>query len=150
MGLDLLDLGFRIERAFHVRLDWGEVIPDGGEPTAGDLFAHVLDRLGPNDNPGRVADVFFRRLRAGTALRSGLLHFLTLPLAVRFPPDCETVGGLAGVLLREHYGLLRTRERVWHREEVWHILQGVLADALNVEPERVTPTARIVSDLGAD
>src|SRR5262249_60586372 len=57
MDLDLMDLGFRVERTFRVRIDWCELLPEAGELTAGDLFAHVLDRLGPNDNPVRVGDV---------------------------------------------------------------------------------------------
>jgi acyl carrier protein len=241
MGLDVVQLGYSVEKTFRVRIDWGEVSGDGREPTAGDLFAHVLERVG-RDDEHRLGDAVLRRLRAtltelfhehagvvgpdtpleavvplpgrrqnwrllsqtldlplpplrrppwmerfvafpwallalllpfipfllgimvqnptarwllvalvaGAALRSGLLHFLTLPFAVRFPPDCDTVGELVEVLLRENYGLLAERERVWHRDEAWRILREVVATTLNVEPDQVTPAARLVSDLGAN
>lgn len=242
MEHDVIDLGFGVERTFRVRINWDELIHDGQEPTAGDVFAYLLDRLGPNDCRRCIGEIVQHRLQgaltelfltpasevvpeapleslipvqyrrqywrqlataldlplpplrrpawmerfiafpwalvalllpfapflvgvlaqnptvrwlligfvAGAALRSGLLHFLTLPFAIRFPPGCDTVEGLVDFLLREHYGLLVQRERMWNTAEVWRILQAILADSVGVEPERVTPTTRLVSDLGTN
>jgi acyl carrier protein len=74
---------------------------------------------------------------------------LTIPLARCWPRGLETVGDLADFIIRQHYGRVVKREEGFSREEVWCILQGIVADVLHVDRERVTPGARLVEDLGA-
>jgi acyl carrier protein len=99
-----------------------------------------------------AADPFWLALSllAGTGLKYGVAHLLTVPLAVCFPPSCATVKGLVKQLLKSNYGRLAARENACHHGEVWAVLEDILVEALGVDRERVTPDARLVEDLGAD
>lgn len=88
-------------------------------------------------------------LIAGTGLKSGLAHLLTVPCAVHFPESCATVRGLIKTLMHTDYGRIVEQEQAWHERDVWNTLQGILAEALGVSPEEVTPEAHLVRDLGA-
>jgi hypothetical protein len=73
----------------------------------------------------------------------------TTPLAVHRPASCTTVKGFIKALLRRDYGLLSEQEQMAHHREVWEALRAQIVEALNVEPERVTPSAHFVYDLGS-
>ena len=47
-----------------------------------------------------------------------------------------------------HYGCVVKREHGFSRDEVWSILQEIVAGVLGIDRERVTPEARFVEDLG--
>jgi acyl carrier protein len=74
---------------------------------------------------------------------------LTWPLAVFWPKDVRTVGGLSHYLLQKRYGEVVKKEQRFNREEVWCILQSIIAATLGVNRCDVTPEARFFEDLGA-
>jgi acyl carrier protein len=76
-------------------------------------------------------------------------RWLTLPLARIFPRNLDTVGNLTELIVRQHYGRVVKQEQRFSRDEVWSILQEIVAGVLRVDPQRVTPEARFVEDLGA-
>ena len=51
-------------------------------------------------------------------------------------------------ILQMHYGRVVRREHGFSRDEVWCILQEIVAGVLGIDRERVTPEARFVEDLG--
>ena len=62
----------------------------------------------------------------------------------------ETVGELAERLTALNYGKLSKREDKWRPEDVWRILTEILSDTLGVQPQEISPQARLVKDLGMD
>jgi acyl carrier protein len=75
-------------------------------------------------------------------------RWLTSPLAACWPRGLGTVGDLSRAILQMHYGRVVKREHPFSREDVWCILQEIVAGVLGVDPQRVTPEARFVEDLG--
>jgi acyl carrier protein len=94
---------------------------------------------------GRPAWFLAAALSVGVAV---LILPATAPFADRLPAGCATVKGFVRTLLREHYGLLAERERMWHHREVWDNFQAIIAEVLGVPREAVTPEAHFVHDLG--
>ena len=76
-------------------------------------------------------------------------RWLTSPLATSWPRGIRTVGDLSQTILQMHYGIVVRREYGFSRDEVWCILQEIVAGVLGIDRERVTPEARFVEDLGA-
>ena len=75
--------------------------------------------------------------------------WLTKPAAVVWPTNLRTVGDLTRTLATTKFGAVTKHEREWNREEVWSILQGIVARDLGVDVREVTREARLVEDLGA-
>ena len=78
-----------------------------------------------------------------------LLRWLARPLAVCWPSGMDTLGDLARWVAREHYGELIACEKRFNSEEVWCILQKIVADVVGIDPNKVTKQSRFVEDLGA-
>jgi acyl carrier protein len=76
-------------------------------------------------------------------------NWLTRPLARFWPRGLHSIGNLADFIIWRHYGLVVTREHGFSRDEVWCILQDIVAGVLHVDRERVTRDARFAEDLGA-
>jgi acyl carrier protein len=76
-------------------------------------------------------------------------NWLTRPLARFWPRGLQTVGNLADFVIQQHYGRVVKKEQGFSRDEVWCILQDIVAGVLRIDRERVTPEARFVEDLGA-
>jgi hypothetical protein len=87
-------------------------------------------------------------LALGTVLKYLAAYSLTFPYAVCFPEPCRTVKDLLKQFVRENFALLAEREATWHAQDVWLTLRDILVEALNVRPERVTPEAHLIYDLG--
>jgi len=76
-------------------------------------------------------------------------RWLTSPLAASWPKGLCTVGDLSQAILQMHYGRVVRREHGFSRDEVWCILQEIVAGVLGIDRERITPEARFAEDLGA-
>jgi hypothetical protein len=76
-----------------------------------------------------------------------LLFLMSLPFAVAFPRGVVTVGDLAIASLPPGYEDALKREMT--DQEVWEELRQIVADALGLKLEEITPSARFVEDLGA-
>jgi hypothetical protein len=76
-------------------------------------------------------------------------RWLTSPLAASWPKGLFTVGDLSQAILQMHYGRVVRREHGFSRDEVWCILQEIVAGVLGIDRERITPEARFAEDLGA-
>lgn len=76
-----------------------------------------------------------------------LIFFITRPFAVTFPHGVITVGDLATVTFPPGYEAALKREMT--EQEVWEKLQKIVAQALGLTVEDITPSARFVEDLGA-
>jgi acyl carrier protein len=74
---------------------------------------------------------------------------LTSPFAAFWPKALRTVGDLCQAVLESHYGKVVRREQGFNRDEVWCILQAIVAGVFCIDRKRVTPEARFVEDLGA-
>ena len=64
-------------------------------------------------------------------------------------PRGSTIGDLPRPFSIWHYGKVVQREHGFSRDEVWCILQEIVAGVLGIDRERVTPEARFVEDLGS-
>jgi acyl carrier protein len=80
------------------------------------------------------------------ALLAGLR--LTRALASEVPPDCATIRGLVQRILRMDFRRVQEQVGSVNEREVWWVLRGIIVEMLGVAPERVTPQARLVEDLG--
>jgi acyl carrier protein len=90
---------------------------------------------------------------AGVATVAAIVAIVvTQPLAVVVPAGAATFRDLTSNLMARHATplreQLRPQEPRWTPQEVFFVLKGILAEQLGVEPERVTPEARIIEDLG--
>ena len=85
----------------------------------------------------------------GTTIVAMLLltFFITRPLATAFPRGVVTVGDLTHAALPSGYEAA-IKQQI-SDEEVWEKLREIVAQALGVTVEDVTPSARFVEDLGA-
>ena len=61
-------------------------------------------------------------------------------------PNLVTVGAIHAYILQT----LQLRGERPDEAELWERLKALVIDQLGVRPEEVTPSARIVQDLGAD
>jgi acyl carrier protein len=98
MGLDLMDVVFRLERTFSIKIkrdDLAEVVSDG---TVASLYRLILRRLGPNERPRCLGPPVFYHFRRAAADLFGT------------PSDVITPSSrLADVIPT------RDRRRDWHR-----------------------------------
>jgi acyl carrier protein len=79
-----------------------------------------------------------------------LLGFwVTAPLAVVFPIDSPTLGGLVRKLASENQASLVGLPPM-SLNEVWDKLQAIIVEQLGVDSSEVRPEASFVNDLGAD
>jgi acyl carrier protein len=78
----------------------------------------------------------------------------TKPFAVLVPVEATTFRDLTSNLIARHATSFRERLRPqeprWTSQEAYFVLKGILVEQLGVEPQRVTPEARLIEDLGAD
>jgi hypothetical protein len=75
--------------------------------------------------------------------------WLTTPLAVVWDRKFQTVGELARAVTAITYGDPPRTHNQWSDEQIWSKLRQIIVDVLSVDPEKVTPEARFVEDLGA-
>jgi acyl carrier protein len=114
------------------------------------IFQAAMTLWGAAVGFGQGAPIFaLYVLIFGGGLFALMAYQLTRPFAVRVAPNCRTVGDLTLTLARSEYGRTEPRHRRWDREVVWDTLTSILVGQLGVKPEDVTPSARIVDDLGA-
>jgi acyl carrier protein len=114
----------------------------------GGLAAMVV--LLPPDPPGWLGaplGVLFSAVAIYLSWR--LNNWLTRPLARFWPRGLHSVGDLADFVMQQHYGKVVKKEQGFSRDEVWCILQDIVAGVLRVDRQRVTPEARFAEDLGA-
>lgn len=76
-----------------------------------------------------------------------VLWLVTIPLALHFPPRCETVGDLARTVAIANASELRIMPG-WSDMEVWRTVQRIIAEQLGVPLEQVTPEKEFIRDLG--
>lgn len=80
----------------------------------------------------------------------GLLLKFSSPLAVAFPNGNVTVGDLVRDVLALNHAHLADDVGGWNERSVWESLCRVIVIQTGVAPEKITPGARIVDDLGID
>jgi acyl carrier protein len=78
-----------------------------------------------------------------------LFFMMTLPLVVCCPENVRTVGDLAKYVLKSRYGNICKQEERFSKEEVWTLVQLIVADELGIKRSDVKPESRFVEDLGA-
>lgn len=78
------------------------------------------------------------------------LYFVTEPLAVVFPRECATVGGLTEAILRKNYGAISDECQRSNAEDVWRTLRDLIAEQLGIRPDDVRKEASFVKDVGVD
>ena len=78
------------------------------------------------------------------------LYQATKPLAVAFPRECATVGGLTESILRKNYGAISDECQLANAEGVWQTLRALIAEQLGVRLDDVTKESNFVKDLGVD
>jgi acyl carrier protein len=112
-------------------------------------LAAIVVLLPPNP-PGWLGaplGVLFSLIAIYLSWRLG--SWLTRPLARFWPRGLQTIGNLADFVIQQHYGKVVRKEQGFSRDEVWCILQDIVAGVLHVDRERVTRDARFAEDLGA-
>jgi hypothetical protein len=63
-------------------------------------------------------------------------------------PSVATRAALIDWVLSRHYPAILAQSGHWHEDNVWSVLRSVLVEVLLVSPDKVTPDARLVEDLG--
>lgn len=150
MGVDLLDITFRLERAFDLRIALGDMFPEERfrprrgeppppEPIVWDVYLYVrrryAERYGDDLDGERVCDRDRPCAKCGYNLRG-------LP----FRGSCPECGELASIApLSDDWPQLTVLER----DAIWRGVRRALRQALLVEREEIKPWARLFSDLGA-
>jgi len=74
--------------------------------------------------------------------------WLTAGLAVCFPADSLTIRQIVNQIVVHNYGKLAKELQCPDPDKTWGILKQIIAQQLDVPPEKVTPEARFVEDLG--
>lgn len=74
---------------------------------------------------------------------------LTVPFAVFWPKEICTIGDLSEFVLMKSYGGVARKAKRFSREEVWNILQLIVASTLDLSRFDVQPESRFIEDLGA-
>ena len=128
MGFDFLDMLFRLERQFGLKIPRGDLqalftVGDPPDATVGDLYAYVCGRLwGPGAvrQPDGALDRDIKCSRCGYNLRG-----LTDPVTC---PECGTDPGPGG--------------------PVWAGVRQVLGDVLGFKPQEIVAGAWLRKDLG--
>lgn len=194
MGIDLLDVVFRIERRFGIEIERGQggyfLTPaqitwlvteklHGRNPAVPDLVA-MLKRIESTVEamPGyprpwfRKNDLnqlipFSDRERNWTALGVALgVPLPPLESSAGFDPrtipkSVASSTSLISWIMQNHpEQMIWTRPATvcepppdaerWTNETIWDEVKAAIVDALGVDEDEVTPTARMVEDLGAE
>lgn len=67
---------------------------------------------------------------------------------VVIPYSFKTVRDAVLSVLTLNIKKFRDLKADWGKEEVWHIIRGIIVERLRVDPSEVTPSARFYQDLG--
>ncbi len=105
------------------------------------LMAFVL--VGEAGLPG-----FFVSLSAAIILWYGLL-FLSLPFALEFPPECQTISDAVRFAKPPHYPPQQEKLISTDPDEIWRKLVSIIVETLNVKESEVTPATDFIKDLKA-
>lgn len=85
---------------------------------------------------------------------TGVVWLLALVLTATearvIPRQSRTVADLYGLLNSTPVRAGPDSPAPWTPEDVWEMLKQILVDCLAVDPDEVTPDARLVADLGAE
>ena len=195
MGIDALDIAFRLERRFGIEICKAEaqaVLFD----TAGTIHRYLVAKLQDDyRQTPRIEPLFLEVSQAVNQITGRWRLTTSLDLNRRFPPatraenwraleealgvslpeleelanedlpriprQCDSVISLSYWIAEQHpervewidVSCERTGEmatHLWSEVEVWHVLRECISDSLGVNPEEVTPDARMVEDLGMD
>lgn len=76
-------------------------------------------------------------------------RILTKPFERYWPKKIRTIGDLSKYLMENTYGKVVKKEQRFNREEVWCILQSIIASSLCINRCEVKPESRFYEDLGA-
>jgi hypothetical protein len=71
----------------------------------------------------------------------------------RFPRNCNTIWDLAALVANQHpdwKSTSRNEADEWREAQIFVRVSACLVEALNVDSEKVTRTARLQADLGAE
>lgn len=135
MGIDALDLVFRLEKRLTSSLDLNRRFPPATRAANWQALEEALGVTLPilEDSVDGGVPVIPQRYSSLIALTYWIAE--QFPERVeRIPVSCERTGKMAS--------------RTWTDQEVWDVLRECICDALGVKPEEVTPDARMVEDLG--
>ncbi len=193
MGIDLMDLVFRIEKRFGIQIERGQ---GGYFLTPGQITWLVTEKLNGRNPAMPDLDAMFQRIQSTLETMPGyrrpwfrtndlnkLIPFndrqrnwtaLGMALGVPLPPlesstgfnsqiipkQVSSVTSLMGWIMQKHPDqFIWTRPSSicnpppdadkWTSEMIWNEVKAAIVDALGVDDYEVTPTARMVEDLGA-
>lgn len=83
---------------------------------------------------------------------TGVVWLLALGITVNeatvLPSHFGSVAALYRLVNRTAGKLNPDRPGPWSREDVWHMLETILVECLAVDPNQITPEARLIADLG--
>ena len=176
MGVDFIDVVFRLERRFGVRLDpdehfyllrtgwihflvWEKL--HGRSPPCPDFSAVYRDvlRIAGHQPP----DGFWRRLfrHRRVAQDAEFLRQLDDLGYSRPPPDLTLAHHVAAWIAftdrdrapqkeRARPAAVPPRAEVWTQESVWEAIRKELEGALSIDAESITPESWLMEDLGAN
>jgi len=82
------------------------------------------------------------------ALWGIILYWATIPTALDWGQDIQTVGDLTRGIAEMNFGAPDKSDKQWSSEEVWSKLQSIVVEVLDVKPSEVTREASFVEDLG--
>jgi acyl carrier protein len=153
MGLDLLDLTYRIEKAFHINVgrdEFSQLVRDH-DIAVGDIYEFILGKMNLRD----VARYSFRLNEFVWLEMRSAIH-----LATETPPEQihlslplrTTVKDLCRGVLATNYADLCNACEIAHDapcSAVWEQLVELLVEVLGVDPAVVTFRSRLFRDLGA-
>ncbi len=193
MGVDLLDLVFRIEKRFGIQIERGQ---GGYFFTPGQITWLVTEKLNGRNPAAPDLNAMFQRIQCcletmpgyrrpwlnttelntliPTSHRQRNWSSLGMALGVMLPP-LEDSGGItpptipqvvfsstslmAWIMQNHPDQFIWTRPATlcdpppdadkWTREMIWNEIKTAIVDALGVDDDEVTPTARMIEDLGA-
>lgn len=193
MGIDLLDLAFRIEKRFGIQIERGQ---GGYFLTPGQITWLVTQKLNGRNPAVPAFDAMFQRIQSVLETMPGYSRrwfctndlnklipsgdrqrnwtALGMALGVPLPPlECSAKGlqtipkkvssstSLMSWIMENHPDqFLWARPAAtceppldaekWTNEMIWNEVKAAIVDALGVDEDEVTPTARMIEDLGAE
>jgi acyl carrier protein len=86
----------------------------------------------------------FSVLIAMTSYLILLFVLLRTPLAGKIPEGCNTLDGLAQLILANN----PKKFRPFTQDDIWIIIKGVLVENYGFKPEEIKPESRFIEDLG--
>lgn len=194
MGIDLMDLVFRVEKRFGIQIERGQ---GGYFLTPGQITWLVTEKLSGRNPAVPDFNAMFQRIQSTVETMPGysrpwfrtydlnkLIAFndlqrnwttLGMALGVPLPPlesstgfdsqiipkQVSSVTSLMGWIMQNHPDqFIWTRPASicdpppdadeWTNEMIWNEVNAAIVDVLGVDEDEVTPTARMVEDLGAE